>query len=135
MSDTQLVPAEQVAEAELLSQLDPDHLPRHVAIIMDGNGRWAAVRGLPRIAGHREGLNALRDVLDVLHELGVQVVTIYAFSYENWTRPESEISMLMSLLKEYLQQERNMFLEKKIRFLPIGRLDKLPHPVQRLPAS
>ena len=132
MSDTQVVPSEQLAEAQLFSQLDPHFLPRHVAIIMDGNGRWAALRGLPRIAGHREGLKALREVLDVLHELSVQIVTIYAFSYENWNRPESEIHMLMSLLEEYLQRERHSFMEKGIRFLPIGRLDRLPHSVKHV---
>ena len=132
MSDTQALSVGQVAETELLSQLDPDLLPRHLAIIMDGNGRWAAQRGLPRIAGHRQGLTALREVLDVCHEVGIPHLTIYAFSHENWNRPASEITMLMGLLEKYLQRERHRFLEKKTRFLPIGRLDKLPQAVQLL---
>ena len=103
MSNFQVVSPGQVAEAELLAQLDFDLLPRHVAIIMDGNGRWAALRGLPRIEGHRQGLTAIRDVLDICHEVGIPHVTIYAFSHENWNRPASEVSMLMRLLDDYLK--------------------------------
>ena len=132
MSGIEATSAEKVADTELIRQLDPDLLPRHVAIIMDGNGRWAAHRGLPRIAGHRQGLTALQEVLDVCHEVGVPNLTIYAFSHENWNRPTSEIKMLMVLLEEYLNQERRLFLEKKVRFLPIGRLDMLPPPVRML---
>ena len=128
----QATSAEQVADSQLLGQLDSDLLPRHLAIIMDGNGRWAAQRGLPRIAGHRQGLRALQEVLELCHEVGVPNLTIYAFSHENWNRPLSEINMLMSLLKEYLHRERQKFLEKNIRFLPIGRLDMLPHSVRML---
>lgn len=132
MSRIQATSAEKVAETELIRQLDPDLLPRHMAIIMDGNGRWAAQRGLPRIAGHRHGITALQEVLEVCQEIGVPNLTIYAFSHENWNRPTSEINMLMVLLKEYLQRERRIFLEKQIRFLPIGQLDKLPHSVRIL---
>ena len=132
MSDMQATTAEQVADSQLLGQLDPDLLPRHLAIIMDGNGRWAAQRGLPRIAGHRQGLRALQEVLELCQEVGVPNMTIYAFSHENWNRPLSEINMLMGLLKEYLNRERRKFLEKKIRFSPIGRLDRLPHSVRML---
>jgi len=132
MSNSQVVSPGQIAEAELLAQLDPDLLPRHVAIIMDGNGRWAALRGLPRIEGHRQGLTALRDVLDVCHEVGIPHVTIYAFSHENWNRPAAEVSMLMRLLDEYLKQERQLFRERGVRFFPIGRLEKLPHSVRTL---
>ena len=132
MSHFQVVSPGQDAEAELLAQLDSDLLPRHVAIIMDGNGRWAALRGLPRIEGHRQGLTAIRDVLDICHEVGIPHVTIYAFSHENWNRPASEISMLMRLLDDYLKQERQVFSERQIRFLPIGRLEKLPHSVRLL---
>jgi len=132
MSDMQVTSAEQVADSQLLGQLDSDLLPRHIAIIMDGNGRWAAQRGLPRIAGHRQGLRALQEVLEVCQEVGVPNLTIYAFSHENWNRPMSEINMLMDLLKEYLHRERRRFLEKKIRFSPIGRLDRLPHSVRML---
>ncbi len=132
MSNIQVVSPSQVAEAELLSQLDRDLLPQHVAIIMDGNGRWAALRNLPRIEGHRQGLNALRDVLDICHKVGIPHVTIYAFSHENWNRPAAEISMLMKLLDNYLQEERQIFQERQVRFRPIGRLDKLPPPVDSL---
>ncbi|MGB0911473.1 MAG: isoprenyl transferase [Nitrospirales bacterium] len=132
MSNYQVVSPGQLAEAEQLAQLDSHLLPRHVAIIMDGNGRWAALRGLPRIEGHRQGLAALREVLDICQEIGIPHLTIYAFSHENWNRPAVEVSMLMRLLDEYLTKERQVFQEQKIRFLPIGRLEKLPHFVQSL---
>ncbi|GJL50853.1 MAG: isoprenyl transferase [Nitrospirales bacterium] len=132
MSNSQVVSPGQIAEADLLAQLDADLLPRHVAIIMDGNGRWAALRGLPRIEGHRQGLTALRDVLDICHEVGIPHVTIYAFSHENWNRPAAEVSMLMRLLDEYLKHERQLFMERGVRFFPIGRLEKLPRAVRTL---
>lgn len=132
MSHSQVASPDQIAEAELLAQLDAHLLPQHVAIIMDGNGRWAALRGLPRIEGHRQGLTALREVLDICHEVGIPNLTIYAFSHENWNRPAAEISMLMRLLDDYLSQERQGFQDRQIRFLPIGRLEKLPSSVQRL---
>ncbi len=132
MSHSQVASPDQFTEAELLSQLDAHLLPQHVAIIMDGNGRWAALRGLPRIEGHRQGLTALREVLDTCHEVGIPNLTIYAFSHENWNRPAAEVSMLMHLLDDYLTQERQGFQDRQIRFLPIGRLEKLPTSVQRL---
>lgn len=113
-------------DADLLSQLDPDLLPRHIAIIMDGNGRWAKRQSLPRIAGHREGLTSLRQVLDTCHELDIPILTIYAFSQENWNRPQQEIKLLMVLLEKFLNQERQTFQDRQMRFLPIGRLDSLP---------
>ena len=132
MSHSQVASPDQVAESEQLAQLDSHLLPQHVAIIMDGNGRWAALRGLPRIEGHRQGLTALREVLDICHEVGISHLTMYAFSHENWNRPAAEVSMLMRLLDDYLTQERQVFQERQIRFLPIGRLEKLPQPVYRL---
>ena len=132
MDEFQAVKASDVAEEELRAQLDLESLPQHIAIIMDGNGRWAAQRGLPRIAGHKEGLRALQDVLDIGHELHIPYITIYAFSQENWNRPESEIRMLMGLLGKYLTRERQRFQERKVRFLPIGRLDQLPTSVRTL---
>ncbi len=132
MDELQALQASQVAEEDLRRQLDFDSLPQHVAIIMDGNGRWASQRGLPRIAGHREGIRALQDVLEIGYELQIPFITIYAFSQENWNRPDSEIQLLMGLLEYYLTQERARFLERKIRFLPIGRLDQLPSPVRAL---
>ncbi len=121
-----------LTEHALASQLDPDVLPRHVAVIMDGNGRWASQRNLPRIAGHKEGLMALRDVLHTCYLLDIPLVTIYAFSQENWNRPQAEIDLLMSLLEEFLRRERQTFHERHIRFLPIGQLHALPSSVQNL---
>jgi undecaprenyl diphosphate synthase len=132
MDEFHAVEARQVAEGELLDQLDLTSLPRHIAIIMDGNGRWAAQRGLPRIAGHKEGLRALQDVLEVGHELTIPYITIYAFSQENWKRPHSEIRLLMGLLEQYLHQERQRFQKRQVRFLPIGRLEQLPPSVRSL---
>ena len=132
MDESQVVQARHIAEHELRDQLDISSLPQHIAIIMDGNGRWAAQRGLPRIAGHKEGLRALQEVLDIGHELNIPYLTIYAFSQENWNRPESEIHLLMGLLEQYLTKERQCFLERNVRFLPIGRLEQLPPPIQTL---
>ena len=122
----------ELTEDDLLSQLDQDTLPRHVAVIMDGNGRWASQRGLPRIAGHREGLVAVRDVLNTCYLLGIPIVTVYAFSQENWNRPQAEIDLLMTLLEEFLLQERQTFHEQKARFFPIGLLHELPASTQDL---
>jgi undecaprenyl diphosphate synthase len=117
---------EHLSEAELAALLDPELLPRHVAIIMDGNGRWAELRGLPRIAGHREGIASVREVVTVCSELGVSALTIYAFSQENWNRPETEIALLMKLLEEFLERELNAMKEQQIRFQAIGRRGMLP---------
>lgn len=132
MDKYQAVEARQVAEVELRAQLDLTSLPQHIAIIMDGNGRWAAQRGLPRIAGHKEGLHALQDVLEIGHELQIPHITIYAFSQENWKRPNAEIRLLMGLLEQYLGKERDRFQEREVRFLPIGRLEQLPTSVRSL---
>src|SRR5688572_8640495 len=93
------------AEDALLRRLDFDRLPRHIAIIMDGNGRWAESRSLPRVEGHRAGIDAVRDTVETSARLGIPVLTLYAFSVENWKRPDSEISALMGLLKHYLRAE------------------------------
>ena len=122
----------ELTEHDLVSQLDHDALPRHVAVIMDGNGRWASQRKLPRIAGHKEGLIALRDVLHTCYLLEIPLVTIYAFSQENWNRPQAEIALLMSLLEEFLRQERQTFHERHMRFLPIGQIHTLPLSVQNI---
>ena len=122
----------ELTEDDLFSQLDQDALPRHVAVIMDGNGRWASHRGLPRIAGHREGLIAVREMLNTFYRLGVPIVTVYAFSQENWNRPQVEIDLLMTLLEEFLLQERQTFHERKTRFFPIGLLHELPASTQDL---
>ena len=102
-----------------------DRLPAHVAIIMDGNGRWAAQRHLPRVEGHRAGIDAVRDTVETAARLGLQVLTLYAFSVENWKRPASEVSTLMLLLKRYLRSELNTLLRNDIRFRVIGRMEEL----------
>lgn len=102
----------------------PD-LPRHVAIIMDGNGRWARQRGLPRLDGHREGVDAIPRVLDFLTAQGVQYLTLYAFSTENWLRPPDEVSGILQLFQESLQQESNLLMEKNIRVFHIGQSQRL----------
>ncbi len=132
MDEFQAVETRHVAEDELRNQLDLGSLPQHIAIIMDGNGRWAAQRGLPRIAGHKKGLEALQDVMDIGYELNIPYLTIYAFSQENWNRPEAEIRLLMGLLQQYLTKERQRFHDRNVRFLPIGRLEQLPSSVRAL---
>ena len=104
-------------------------IPRHIAIIMDGNGRWAAGRGLPRIAGHREGARRVRAVVEECARLGVEALTLYSFSSENWKRPEDEVTALMELARHHLQLERQMMLANNVRFRRIGRREGLPAPV------
>ncbi|MEK7282877.1 MAG: isoprenyl transferase [Acidobacteriota bacterium] len=118
-------------EERLLSQIDFARLPRHIAIIMDGNGRWARMRSLPRVAGHRAGIAAVRDVVETSARLGCQVLTLYAFSLENWKRPRPEVDMLMDLLREYLRKELNTLQENNIAFNVIGRVDELSPAVRR----
>jgi undecaprenyl diphosphate synthase len=103
-----------------------DELPRHVAIIMDGNGRWAKRRGLPRIEGHRKGADSVREVTRAARELGIEALTLYAFSSQNWDRPIEEVRMLMALLRDYLVDERSEILDNQIRLVSIGNTDKLP---------
>jgi undecaprenyl diphosphate synthase len=112
-------------EAALVRALNPGRLPAHVAIIMDGNGRWAAQRHLPRVEGHRAGIESVRDVVETSARLGIQVLTLYAFSVENWKRPATEVSTLMSLLKRYLRLELKTLLRNNIRFHVIGRAQDL----------
>lgn len=106
--------------------LDLKKLPQHIAIIMDGNGRWAKSRGLPRIAGHQQGIEAVDNVVTACRELGVRYLTLYAFSMENWARPKDEISALMVLLKEFLIQKRPKLLNNQIRLVSIGDVERLP---------
>jgi len=116
---------------DLLHQIDLTALPEHIAIIMDGNGRWARKRGLPRVAGHRAGIRAVREVIEGSAELGIKVLTLYAFSVENWKRPRSEVATLMQLLKEYLNKELENIHKNNIRFGTIGRTDELDISVQK----
>src|SRR5438552_13813863 len=118
-------------ESSYLAQIDLDQLPRHIAVIMDGNGRWAKKRLLPRIAGHRAGIRAVRQVVEACARLGVAYLTLYAFSVENWKRPHTEIKLLMSLLREYLKKEIPELNRQNIRLGVIGRIDELPKLVQR----
>jgi undecaprenyl diphosphate synthase len=117
-------------EYELLSAINPTKLPRHIAIIMDGNGRWAAKRGLPRISGHRAGVEAVRRVVEACAHLKIEVLTLYAFSAENWRRPEEEIEALWSLLREYLAREEKTLMENNILLHAIGRIEELPGKVK-----
>jgi undecaprenyl diphosphate synthase len=106
-------------------QVDFARLPAHVAIIMDGNGRWAAQRHLPRVEGHRAGIDSVRDVVESSARMGIGVLTLYAFSVENWKRPRAEVSTLMTLLKRYLRLELSTLLKNNIRFRVIGREEEL----------
>ncbi|MCD6255148.1 MAG: isoprenyl transferase [Deltaproteobacteria bacterium] len=103
-----------------------EKLPKHVAIIMDGNGRWAKKHGKPRIEGHLEGVKSVREIVETARELGIKVLTLYAFSYENWQRPKEEISALMELLNKYLNDELENMLKNDIQLMAIGELDLLP---------
>ena len=116
-------------EDALVGQVIPERIPRHVAIIMDGNGRWAAQRHLPRVEGHRAGIDAVRDTVETSARLGLDVLTLYAFSVENWKRPKTEVSVLMSLLRRYLRLELDTLLRNNIRFTAIGRPNELPEDV------
>ena len=116
-------------DADFLTQIDLDRLPRHIAIIMDGNGRWAKRRRLPRISGHRAGIRAVRQAVEACARLGVPYLTLYAFSVENWKRPHTEIKLLMGLLREYLKKEINELNRQNIRLEVIGRIQALPKPV------
>lgn len=104
-------------------------LPRHIAIIMDGNGRWAQGRGLPRIEGHRKGVDTVRMVSETCTELGVEALTLYCLSSENWKRPETELHFLMQLLEQYLVEERQLIMDQGLQLKVIGRRDRLPDPV------
>ncbi len=110
--------------------IPPERMPRHVAIIMDGNGRWARRRGLRRVLGHRTGSRTVRAVTRECARLGIERLTLYAFSSENWKRPKAEIDYLMKLLREYLVKERREIMENNIRFRAIGRLSELPPEVR-----
>jgi len=117
-------------EAELLKKVDRKRLPKHVAVIMDGNGRWAGIRKLPRVAGHRAGIESVREIVESSSRLGLEVLTLYAFSVENWKRPRGEVRTLMKLLKEYIRQELDSVHKNNIRFLAIGRIQELDESVR-----
>jgi undecaprenyl diphosphate synthase len=118
-------------EETLLDRIDLKRLPRHIAVIMDGNGRWAKARNLPRVEGHRAGIASVREIVETAARLELPVITLYAFSVENWKRPRFEVATLMMLLKEYLRKELKTLMDNNIRFTPIGRIDGLDETVQR----
>lgn len=111
--------------------LDPARLPHHIAVIMDGNGRWAKERGLPRIEGHRRGVKSVRATIEECCRLGIGQLTLYCLSVENWKRPQTELDFLMKLLHQYLREERAEIMEQNIRFTVIGRREGLPARVLR----
>ena len=113
------------ADSGVAEPLDPTRVPLHVAIIMDGNGRWAQKRGLPRTFGHKAGAEVLRDILTEAAEIGVRVLTAYAFSTENWRRPNEEVSFLMELFSTYLDNEVDRLVEKQVRLRFIGNRRRL----------
>src|SRR5215207_2938832 len=123
-----------MSEPDLLDDVPDQKIPRHIAVIMDGNGRWAVQRGLERVRGHQQGARAVRDVVTECSRLrkergGPDFLTLYSFSIENWKRPANEVTFLMEMYIEYLRNERSTMMDNNIRFRQIGRLDNLPDPV------
>jgi undecaprenyl diphosphate synthase len=120
--------SDKTAESEALKEqiLERGHLPKHIAIIMDGNGRWAKERNLPRVAGHNEGINSVREVVRACGELEIQALTLYTFSVENWNRPETEVSALMRLLLNTIRQEVDDLVKNNVNLSVIGNLQELP---------
>jgi undecaprenyl diphosphate synthase len=118
-------------EADLVDQLDFARLPRHIAIIMDGNGRWAKKRNLPRVEGHKAGSKSVREVVETCARLGIKYLTLYAFSKENWKRPRSEISTLWRLLEDYLKKDYKVLEKNQLRLKVIGQKEALPAAVRK----
>jgi undecaprenyl diphosphate synthase len=116
---------------ELACAIDPSRLPAHIAVIMDGNGRWAKQRSLPRVAGHKAGIDPVRDSVETCARLGIRVLTLYAFSVDNWKRPRSEVETLWRLLRIYIRKELPKLMRNNVRLKAIGRLHGLPTVVQR----
>jgi len=119
----------------MVNEKEQNEYPKHIAIIMDGNGRWAKQRGLPRSKGHRSGVDAVRRTVEACAELGIEVLTLYTFSTENWRRPSSEISWLMFLIKKFLPKEIRKMNSNNIRFSTIGRIEMFPIDVQEVIAK
>ena len=119
-------------ERELVNQIDKSKLPNHVAIIMDGNGRWAKKRGLPRIKGHERGIKSVLSVIEIAKHIGIKYLTLYTFSKENWKRPKSEISHLTNLLKKYLKENQEKFKDDDVKFNTIGDIEDFDEELQEL---
>ncbi|MCL4478710.1 MAG: isoprenyl transferase [Deltaproteobacteria bacterium] len=117
---------------ELIKKLNKDNMPRHIAIIMDGNGRWAKKRNLPRIKGHEQGPKVVKRIVDVAGNIGIEVITLYAFSKENWNRPKEEVQGLMRLLERYIIKEGDNIIKMGIKFEVIGDIDSLPQNLKDL---
>lgn len=117
---------------ELLPDVHPGKVPRHIAIIMDGNGRWATQRGLPRMMGHRHGADVAKDIIEQCTWLGVEVITLYSFSLENWKRPADEVEAIMEIYRQYIHSQRPKMMEDGLRFRQIGRRDGLPPSVLQM---
>src|SRR5262247_1269802 len=120
-----------LADEDLRERVLSGPLPRHVAVIMDGNGRWATQRGLPRVAGHREGATSVRNVVRAAGDLGIEFLTLYAFSSENWHRPSHEVATLLSLLERSIDRELPELMARNVRFRVIGRPNGVPAAVAR----
>jgi undecaprenyl diphosphate synthase len=118
-------------EERLIDSLDFSRLPRHIAVIMDGNGRWAELRNLPREEGHKAGAKSVQEVVEICARLGIEYLTLYAFSKENWKRPKAEISMLWKLLESYLKEEHKVLIKNQLCLKVIGQRDALPSAVRR----
>jgi len=118
-------------EQIIAQDIDPTRIPRHIAVIMDGNGRWAERRRLPRTAGHSAGVGPVRETIEACCRLGVEVLTLYAFSIENWKRPQEEVRTLWSLMRHYLHRELPGLKKNNVRFRVIGRVEGLPEAVQK----
>ena len=131
MKATDLLKDVSLEEAVLLDRLDLDNLPQHIAVIMDGNGRWAQRRHLPRVAGHRAGVKAAREIIESCARLKLPCLTLYAFSLENWRRPQAEVDFLMRLLREYLSRELPSIHKNNIKLQVIGRSEQLPDAVRQ----
>ena len=131
MKASELLKPANAEEADLLGKLDLKRLPQHLAVIMDGNGRWAGRRHLPRVAGHRAGVKAAREIIESCARLKLPYLTLYAFSLENWRRPQAEVDFLMRLLREYLKRELPSIHKNNIRLLIIGRAEQLPDGVRK----
>lgn len=118
--------------AELIRSLKRESLPQHVAVIMDGNGRWAKNRSQPRVFGHRKGVNAVRAIVEAADEIGIKVLSLYAFSEENWGRPSHEVTAIMTLLNTYMLREREELKKKNVQLRTMGRVERLPQKTFRL---